>query len=240
MYKEQEKQLKRGDRISMKKQRFGEKKIKPNRLRRKERNVPKKRSEAKVKQETRFPIVNRKSLVETNREQNNMFPFRGTTSLIEGSNHNEEIDVEKQKYNDSEWSTTACNVIQFNNALSSLMGAYASDDEFDPIDMTEKDNEKKYNNIPDEHVCTSSNDNNEPPTEMKIISATKSSKINESQRQSKRNISIITCTSVKASNFHLKKRKVTLLEKLLKTEIIQERNCILQCIRYVVNKNFFM
>ena len=34
-------------------------------------------------------------------------------------------------------------------------------------------------------------------------------------------------------------RKSTLLEKLLAPEIRHERNVILQCLRYIVKKNFF-
>lgn len=39
--------------------------------------------------------------------------------------------------------------------------------------------------------------------------------------------------------YKFKKRKVTLLEKLLENEIIRERNTILQCVRYVIENNFF-
>lgn len=39
--------------------------------------------------------------------------------------------------------------------------------------------------------------------------------------------------------YKFKRRKVTLLEKLLEKEIIEERNVILQCVRYVVSNNFF-
>ncbi|XP_049802179.1 nuclear fragile X mental retardation-interacting protein 1 isoform X2 [Schistocerca nitens] len=38
---------------------------------------------------------------------------------------------------------------------------------------------------------------------------------------------------------HLHRRRLTLLEKLLNSEIRHERNVILQCVRYVVNENFF-
>lgn len=39
---------------------------------------------------------------------------------------------------------------------------------------------------------------------------------------------------------NFKKRPVTLLEKLLESEIRHERNVLLQCVRYVVSNNFFM
>lgn len=39
--------------------------------------------------------------------------------------------------------------------------------------------------------------------------------------------------------YKFKRRKITLLEKLLKNEIAHERNVLLQCVRYVVSNNFF-
>lgn len=39
--------------------------------------------------------------------------------------------------------------------------------------------------------------------------------------------------------YKFRRRKVTLLEKLLENEIIHERNVLLQCVKYVVLNNFF-
>lgn len=48
-------------------------------------------------------------------------------------------------------------------------------------------------------------------------------------------------SSTSTTNFpyKFKRRKVTLLEKLLDNEIRHERNVLLQCVRYVVSNNFF-
>nr|XP_023014160.1 disheveled-associated activator of morphogenesis 1-like [Leptinotarsa decemlineata] len=49
-------------------------------------------------------------------------------------------------------------------------------------------------------------------------------------------------TGVRKDNFpydKFKKRKATLLEKLLENEIREERNFLLQCVRYIVENNFF-
>lgn len=84
------------------------------------------------------------------------------------------------------------------------------------------------------------------------VSTRKRKRTNFKRRTNKRNSKVDTkkqqmpsqetnATQNSNTNFpyKFKKRKVTLLEKLLENEIRHERNVLLQCVRYVVSNNFF-
>lgn len=216
----------------------------------KTRNV--RQNKRKMRKTTAF-IKKDKSLITENSEWNKMFPFKGTTNL-----YNEEVKVEEEKYEDDEWNAPASNnVIVLNNALGALMGAYMSGDESDEAispakSFTNQISQETVTKIPDSkgrddsvvietNVC-----DNEPPIEMKIEKIQKSSifeELNKSENTERLKRKNVEKKKYKAntsiSEFSFKKRKVTLLEKLLDTEIRQERNILLQCIRYVINQKFF-
>lgn len=93
------------------------------------------------------------------------------------------------------------------------------------------------------------NEDEEPPLEEKIIRCRENvceneiekpttSRENRKEKTKKTNKPQKRKTSNEL-NFYKRRRKPTLLEELLKDEIKHERNVLLQCVRYVVNKNFF-
>lgn len=59
-------------------------------------------------------------------------------------------------------------------------------------------------------------------------------------RPQQQQLSINSTKKLNEFPYRFKRRKVTLLEKLLENEIRQERNIMLQCVRYIVSNNFFI
>lgn len=195
-------------------------------------------------------MVKKESIINVNNQWNKMFPFKGTTNL-----YNQEIEVEEEKYEDDEWNTPISNnAITLNNALGALMGAYMSGDESDGVVpsvrnvMNESICEIQNNKNSDECVFIKTNEwDDEPPTEIKFEKIQQDHTLeNLNKHENEKGINRCTekkaykCNALKkSSTYYYKKRKITLLEKLLESNIRRERNILLQCVRYVINKNFF-
>lgn len=197
------------------------------------------------------------SLIDTKVNWNgSMFPFRGTAELYEeddniSNNCMYEID------DDDEWmansSGTVSHAVKLNNSLGSLISAYNSSDDSDneAIVDVKKSNDNVQSVLSDD----------EPPVEVKIIkqpttaqdsnenlSKTDATSFKSKRKRSKRQHTSSKKLKTRKVNHQnkrflttrLKKRNVTLLEKLLNNEIQHERNVLLQCVKYVVQNNFFL
>lgn len=152
-----------------------------------------------------------------------MFPFRGTKELYE------EIQKEESDYDDEEWSvdTSKTVTVDINNALGTLMGAYMSDDDNDDEAPVEEKIQRQQVEYPSEEV-----------KETKV--KTNKRKLRSDKKQNK--IPKLDDNKTVQSAFNRMKffkRRVSLLEKLLDSEIRHERNVLLQCVQYVVSNNFF-
>ena len=122
---------------------------------------------------------------------------------------------------------------KLNNALGSIMGAYSdSDDEVEEI------NENKNNSsIKQENQSTPVNQlNNNEIHKSDSLYPDK----NENDKKRKWNKRRNHDNKAKTKNEHKPfKRRKTLLERLLEPDIRHERNVMLQCIRFIVQNNFF-
>ncbi|KAL7638917.1 UNVERIFIED_CONTAM: hypothetical protein RMT77_010451 [Armadillidium vulgare] len=130
------------------------------------------------------------------------------------------------------------------NALGSLMGAYRSDS-----DVDEKESP------PTEQILTPSDCikevNSVKTAELAPNNLSDDGKLKETSLNRKRKHRKAPSKDGNESNSRLKGNKIcnkkfserytrrTLLKKLLEPQIIHERNVILQCVRYIVNNNFF-
>lgn len=130
---------------------------------------------------------------------------------------------------DDEWCNeeSTDNPIVLNNALGALIGAYRSDESDDQISVP---------------IAF------EPPVEQKILRTTedkpgdaRDKRPRKRQRKTRNSREKTKAATEQAVERKPKvfRRKVTLLEKLLEPDIRHERNVILQCVRYVVQNNFF-
>lgn len=213
--------------------------------------------------DTNYDIVPKKSLIDDKFDWNGpMFPFRGTAGLIcleKIADENPIDDDEWVQPENKEGEKDIC----LPNALGFLMEAYNSD-EFENEDSHVKSVVR--NSVPDPNNCAGNSDD-EPPEEVKNVNfapdtnldtnicnakcdlATLDVASNSSRKRSrkalKNGVKIVeqnqsTDTRVKRvpEKPAFKKRRVTLLEKLLKNEIRHERNVILQCVKFVVDNNF--
>lgn len=193
-------------------------------------------------------------MITDSNEWNKMFPFKGTTNL-----YGQEIKIEEEQYEDDEWNAPVSNnVIVLNNSLGALMGAYISGDESDEIMSAVKNishvishefvKENQNSNTKGDCVLIKTNNCDVAPNEIKLEKMQEEYEF-EHLNNKNENKEIIRRGNVqikeykvntlrKSSEFSFKRRKVTLLEKLLQSEIRQERNVLLQCIRYVINKKF--
>jgi len=146
--------------------------------------------------------------------------------------------------------------------LGSLASAYASSDEDDDEDgggagpesgdhLTRVKNNEKLNANIDASTGIDSNGNNSTskspcisPKESKESSSTGSGKKEKRRKrkagEQKEVPRLLTDGQVKYQlTKKRQRREPTLLERLLAPEIRRERNYILQCVRYIVRKNFF-
>ncbi|KAL1490633.1 hypothetical protein ABEB36_013294 [Hypothenemus hampei] len=254
-YKVQEELLKKGVRLEKNKNRFGKDKFRLALTAK--RVLPNAKQMKRKKRKPRSKL----SLVDEKCDWNGkMFPFKGTSELFKCL---PEAQEQISDFEDEEWQDTSTKVKRkINNSLGSLMAAYGSDSE-DDVDevMTSQTSEKiKF-------TTSKVESDNEPPDEMKIIKDKEQvpqfqvTELYPERRSEKRKLSgkigkskktryddgAIPSTSTGITrrgpdNFphnHFRKRKVTLLEKLLENEIRQERNFLLQCVKYVVANNFF-
>ena len=164
-----------------------------------------------------------------------MFPFRGTQEL-----YHEDVEKEISDYDDEEWMTESSNTkvkVELNNALGALMGAYMSDEEDNAVQNQSDDDgppiEMKIEKQTMEYP-------NEQPNEAKVVKQSKKRKTVAGKKQNKK-LCLDDNKTLQTGFSRMKffRRRVTLLEKLLDSEIRHERNVLLQCVQFVVSNNFF-
>lgn len=195
-----------------------------------------------------------------------MFPFRGTKELYEEvSTPNDNCDFEDDEWEETNAKTD--NKIKLSNALGSLMCAYNSSDDSE-IEGVVPEVKTKTNVDAMPKVEATNESDNEAPLEEKIVkntddslqqslaenSSTNTKEEQVSSSRKRKRVKHRKQTSRKRTNIRKKdtgqnkdglgvqrfrKRKATLLEKLLDSEIRHERNVLLQCVRFVVQNNFF-
>lgn len=180
------------------------------------------------------------SLIDEKSDWNgHMFPFKGTSTLFTEESHKQISDFE-----DDEWEHhSGVSSVKVNNSLGSLMAAYGSDCD------NASDNEP-----PEEIKIVKSSSNEPSSTDIVVNQQPSTSKLKRKRVHQKKpqksnkdfdNAAVpststgITRRTDKFPHNHFRRRKVTLLEKLLESEIRHERNLLLQCVRYVVDNNFF-
>lgn len=190
-------------------------------------------------------------------------PFRGTSEL-----YGENTEETASDFDDSEWLDESINQSvenpKINNALGDLMSAYNSDEEFED----EVTSEQKIVESNKEEASKDA-DNDDAPIEIKIkreldeqcsSTISKSPECEQKEASNKNKKKRKKCKhpkndvsskrikleesprNVKEKNYlnqSFRKRKVTLLERLLDSEIRHERNVLLQCVRYVVENDYF-
>ncbi|XP_060518966.1 FMR1-interacting protein NUFIP1-like [Cylas formicarius] len=214
--------------------------------------------------------VKKVSLIDEKADWNgSMYPFTGTSEL-----YKEYLEVEKSDYEDDEWENTnkmnVTPVPKLNSALSTLMGAYASDDEYNEPPQYNGAAKGNHSASLNKNILENSKDlqkekelsDCEAPDEIAIVKnisppdieseppskPTTASKVSLSRRKNanvkrlERNDNRLKVRGREVTdNFpysRFRKRKVTLLERLLENEIRQERNVLLQCVRYIVQNSF--
>lgn len=205
------------------------------------------------------------SLIDEKADWNgNMFPFRGTAELFKDCSEEEKDAISDDG---EEWDSMP-NVVapKVNNSLGCLMAAYDSDNDDEDLEETNQlqDTGGKAESTTPRQIESAHDSDNEPPDEVKIVKKEEESclkpvppskpKAEISSRKHKRRKlvpkkGVINRKKVQTNskrshtdNFphnRFKRRKITLLEKLLENEIRHERNMLLQCVRYVVQNNFF-
>lgn len=101
-----------------------------------------------------------------------MFPFRGTSELQQS----EREETKESDYDDEEWTApSTSNPVKLNNALGALMGAYMSESECDEEVPEEVSVVKNVTEEPVSKINNSecskciTNEDNEPPLEIKIV-----------------------------------------------------------------------
>lgn len=156
-----------------------------------------------------------------------MFPFRGTKQLSE-SIANCESTIDDEEWDENKQKEEA----KSTNALSSLLGMYATSDE------SENEEEKIANKddaLTDTKIIDSGDD---APQEIKI-SHVPTFETESPAQQKKQTPNSSKRKENNTPPAYFKRRKISLLEKLLDKDIRHERNIILQCVRHVVKNNFF-
>lgn len=208
------------------------------------------------------------SLIDERADWNgNMFPFRGTAELFKDCLEEEKdvISDDGEEW-DNIPNVVAPKV---NNSLGCLMAAYDSDNDDEDLEETNQlpntgvkaqveSAHDSDNEPPDEVKIVKKEEEKtclepvnpvppaKPQTEIKSGKYKKRKKLLPKKGvMNRRKVQTNHQTTRKRShtdNFphsRFKRRKVTLLEKLLENEIRHERNMLLQCVRYVVQNNFF-
>ncbi|XP_050306782.1 FMR1-interacting protein NUFIP1-like [Anthonomus grandis grandis] len=258
-YQLQEEKLKKGIRLTKNQNKFGRDKFRLANTAKKALTTANIRPTLKKRRKPKPPP--KVSLINEKADWNgNMFPFKGTSELFkeEAESRDEISDFEDD---DDEWQNQKIKTVKINNSLGSLMAAYGSDSdesEEKPLEKTTKENHGKAAKV---------DSDNEPPEEVKIVKQQQEGvteeKVKEEPKITKKRkrthprghlkgkkqkfyedavpstSSGIRRTHDQFPHNHFRRRKVTLLEKLLEPEIRRERNLILQCVRYVVENQFF-
>lgn len=174
--------------------------------------------------------------------------FLSTASLpndIEDAKNDEDCNI-----SDEEWISDNKGVVEsapISNVLMNLSCNYASDDEIDSHQtVSDKKESDQVNTL--EGRCEESDD--EPPEEEKIVResdvpytelSSQHKTITDRFSKKKRHLKHQLKHKPKVMEWQpsSRKRPLTLLEKLLTKEIKQERNYILQCIRFIISENYF-
>lgn len=211
----------------------------------------------KQKQKPRNPdklkklVVKPVSLIDEKADWNGtLFPFRGTAELYGGKAEESDGDFDDGEWLDETSEKERAESPKVNNSLGALMSAYNSSDESgDEVPKI------KFQDVLNETNVAGGDD--DVPVEVKIarepIQSAETSdqkvdvpknrrkrkrgKQNKVDGQNKHKINRETKTSFIDQPF--KRRRITLLERLLDSEIRHERNVLLQCVRFVVENDYF-
>lgn len=191
-----------------------------------------------------------------------MYPFRGTKDLYKS-----QTLTQNDNFEDIEWEQErpANNTISITNALGILMGAYSnfSDDSDNEKPLSVKSEATNKLRVVSSESC---NSDDEMPVHAPIVKLPLTTSQNEKQFFLEMKPPVLESSSVsnkeKRKRAHNKKtkkqksvrktshqqkditqkfarRRTTLLERLLENDIRHERNVLLQCVRYVINKDYF-
>lgn len=175
-----------------------------------------------------------KSLIVENIDWNgSMFPFKGTAVLYQS-----EQESITEEFDDNEWIVEESNskipqqksVVDEkekpNNALTSLVSYDDSESDEGPTEVkTEKKVETAAMNCVEESSQCMRKENETGEHSGRVNNKGKPNRTKGKKRE--------------VPQRQFKKRRVTLLEKLLAKEIDHERNVLLQCVRHVVQNNFY-
>ncbi|KAF5303011.1 hypothetical protein FQR65_LT08340 [Abscondita terminalis] len=222
-YEQQKEMLERGERLKRKPHKFDRKN--KTRASLSDRPLIKKKNQAKRRKVT-TPNV---SLIQEQSDWNGtLCPFRGTGQL-----YDEDVVEKTEEFDDAEWDQNVKPVENvptcLNNALGSLMSAYNSESDEDEGPTEEKISRTCEVAVGDEPrpECVTRGDLKTKRKRKRVCRKKTSNAKTENEAAYNAPIPIY------------RKRKVTLLERLLANEIVHERNLLLQCVRYVVSNNFF-
>uniref|UniRef100_A0AAR5PF25 C2H2-type domain-containing protein n=1 Tax=Dendroctonus ponderosae TaxID=77166 RepID=A0AAR5PF25_DENPD len=175
-YERQEELMKKGIRIQKNDNKFGRDKYRLAAAPKRQGPPLKKRGDQTIRKKRRRdpPRPPKISLIDQNADWNGtMFPFRGTSELIES----EVVEERISDFEDDEWQKDAKAIpAKVNNSLGSLMAAYGSDSEDDVVELKSQhtsavNSVKGLDAVPqDKSHCVSNVDSdNEPPEEVKIV-----------------------------------------------------------------------
>jgi hypothetical protein len=227
-YERQEEMLKRGEKIGERKNRFGKDRTRLSRVKQKRFVKKKLQKVAKVQEKPKESLIDEKC-----DWNGTMYPFKGTKEL-----YNEETEKEVSDYDDEEWNMEPSSnkvTVKLNNALGALMGAYMSDDEQDDEAAPQDEEAPAEEKIQREQIEYPS----EKSDKINVVRQSKRRKTFSGKKQNKIPKLEPQALENAFSRMNFRERKVTLLEKLLDSEIRHERNILLQCVQYVVSNNFF-
>ncbi|KAK4879039.1 hypothetical protein RN001_007185 [Aquatica leii] len=222
-YQQQKEMLERGERLKRNPRKFDHK----NKTR---FTLPQKPQTKKIikKRKVAAPST---SLIQDKSDWNgNLCPFGGTSQLYQ-----QDVVQEVEDFDDSEWVQNASvPETSLNNALGSLMSAYNSEtDDEAPI-------EQKISKTSEFPTPAVSQLDNKTTPKRKRKRVTRKKKPNSKKAKvsgtNQEDLSHVPDRPIPV----YRKRRVTLLERLLANEIVNERNVLLQCVRYVVANNFFV
>lgn len=178
--------------------------------------------------------------------QRKLPPFLGTASLNEAEvcEKNCSDADDKEQFSDSEWECSVNTSVQdvpsipvMCKSLSSLMGLYASESEAEEKTQTTSSLCQGSDSGPEEAPILRKSMDVGPVSASAPVSTTNNAE-NPRKRRGHHRSKVKPTVETKRTPY-IPRRKLTLLQKLLSCEIRHERNVILQCIRHVVQNNFF-
>lgn len=233
------------------------------------KSVEKKSDNRKKERVKKKPVVIPKPTDENADWRGSIPPFAGIGKPSKPEAKPESEPEDAQNFTDDEWEETKTTKEQSTPVLSSslnLLACYSSDEELSDNNndsapeevktitnkndetVTNKPNEtapkENSSTAPKENSETTPDDDLEVSHERKIPGRRKRrhNRNNKNQFDKKTNFKKPRNERYKSDNQcdnNTRHRSLTLLEKLLSNEIRHERNVILQCVRYIVQNNFF-